>query len=382
VKRAASVSVVVLLAYAIAIGPGMANAARAAADPTTTKVPASGDLSPEAVQTAIDLSRTERRIAAIEKQLATTQARLADAQATLSLTEGFLSSNGDTVRYLRARAKADALDAYQRHSVTQSAVLTIHSAIDVDRGDQYIAASSTVDDFELQQLVAQQEQLEHLREQRAGARDTIAASARALRDQQAQLADLDQRERTELASWGGLPVMGQSNLTAAELARWYRSTGSTPKLAAGTTIDDVAQYFVQEGQDEGLRGDIAFAQSIIETAYFTVAAGNNFSGIGACDSCTGGLVFATPRDGVRAQIQLLRNYADPDSRATNLAHAPEPGLYGADPASAAHLYDTFFLKGKAPLWNMMGNGNWATDPVYAAKVVKLYAAMVAFNRGS
>jgi hypothetical protein len=371
-----------LLAYAIAVGPGMVNAARATAEPTTTSAAPSRDLSPEAMQAAIDLTRTERRIAALEKQLATTQGRLAEAQATLSLTDGFLSSNGDTVRYLQARAKADALDAYQRHSVTQSATLSIHSSVDVGRGDQYIAASSTVDDFELQQLVAQQAQLEQLRQQRAAARDTIAAGAQSLKDQQARLSDLEQTERAQLASWGGLPVMGQSNLTAAELARWYRSTGSTPKLAPGTTIEDIAQYFIQEGQDEGLRGDIAFAQSIIETAYFTVAAGNNFSGIGACDSCTGGLVFATPRDGVRAQIQLLRNYADPDSRAANLAHAPEPGLYGTDPAAAAHLYDTFFLKGKAPLWNMMGNGNWATDPVYAGKVVKLYAAMVAFSRGS
>ena len=128
----------------------------------------------------------------------------------------------------------------------------------------------------------------------------------------------------------------------------------------------------------GVRGDIAFAQAIVESAYFSVAAGNNYAGIGACDSCDGGLAFATPEEGVRAQIQLLRNYADPNSRAANLAHPPAPGLYGNDTTAAANTYDTFFLKGKAPVWNVMGNGNWATDPDYAAKVIATYARILAF----
>ena len=81
---------------------------------------------------------------------------------------------------------------------------------------------------------------------------------------------------------------------------------------------------------------------------------------------------------MRAQIQLLRNYADPDSRAANLSSPPSPGLYGPDPVKAAALYDSFFLKGKAPLWNRMGDGNWATDRTYARKVIELFARMVAY----
>jgi hypothetical protein len=97
-----------------------------------------------------------------------------------------------------------------------------------------------------------------------------------------------------------------------------------------------------------------------------------------CDSCNGGYGFPTPLDGVRAQIQLLRNYADPDSRATILANPPSPALYGADPTAAAATYDSFFLKGKAPLWNVMGNGNWATDTGYARKVIEVFARIVAY----
>ena len=49
---------------------------------------------------------------------------------------------------------------------------------------------------------------------------------------------------------------------------------------------------------------------------FGHALDNNYGGIGACDSCDGEIVFPTPRDGVRGQIQLLKTFADPSSRAS------------------------------------------------------------------
>ena len=81
---------------------------------------------------------------------------------------------------------------------------------------------------------------------------------------------------------------------------------------------------------------------------------------------------------MRGQIQLLRNYADPKSRAANLANPPSPTIYGNDPVAAAAAYDTFFAKGTARTWNAMGNGNWATDPGYAQKVLIVYFQMVSF----
>jgi hypothetical protein len=81
---------------------------------------------------------------------------------------------------------------------------------------------------------------------------------------------------------------------------------------------------------------------------------------------------------VRGQIQLLRNYADPTSRAANLANPPSPTIYGTDPVAAASSYDTFFAKGRTPTWNVMGNGNWATDPGYSQKVLTVYFQMVSF----
>jgi peptidoglycan hydrolase CwlO-like protein len=175
----------------------------------------------------------------------------------------------------------------------------------------------------------------------------------------------------------GEPVMGPPVLSAAELVAWYRSTGSSPRLS-GVTIDELAQMFIEEGLAENVRGDFAFAQAYHETGGFrTGGSENNFSGLGACDGCSGQRRFPTALDGVRAQIQHLRNYADRRSRATDLAYPPSPYWYGSDPATAARNFDTFFAKGWAPTWQLMGRGNWATDPNYASKVIGVYNRMIA-----
>jgi peptidoglycan hydrolase CwlO-like protein len=176
----------------------------------------------------------------------------------------------------------------------------------------------------------------------------------------------------------GEPVMGPTILTPDEIVAWYRSSGASPRLSGGMSIEELAQIFVSEGTAENVRGDFAFAQSYIETGGFRAGGSdNNFSGLGACDGCSGQRRFPNARDGVRAQIQHLRNYADRRSRASDLQNPPSPYWYGADPGVAARNFDTFFAKGWAPTWQMMGRGNWATDPNYASKVIGMYNRMVA-----
>ena len=78
----------------------------------------------------------------------------------------------------------------------------------------------------------------------------------------------------------------------------------------------LAQLYLDEGAKVGVRGDVAFAQSILETGGFahpgSSADNNNFAGIGWCDSCKHGFDFPDAQTGVRAQVQLLRTYVDPD----------------------------------------------------------------------
>ena len=146
--------------------------------------------------------------------------------------------------------------------------------------------------------------------------------------------------------------------------------------------------FLWEGAAENVRGDIAFAQSIVETGYFgyvgsIVSPGNwNFAGMGACDTCSSGRQFPSPQIGVRAQIQDLRNYADPSSRAANLPNPPVPQWYAwpsLNPVTAAYNFDHFFRKGLAPTWNQMGNGNHATSPIYGSTVISVYQNMLTFS---
>jgi len=181
----------------------------------------------------------------------------------------------------------------------------------------------------------------------------------------------------------GVPVMGQSRLTADQLVAFYQSHTSLPYRASGATLQQLAAMYVTEGNRYNVRGDIAFAQSIVETAWFNFPDygqvkyyNNNFAGIGACDSCGNGFQFSSALSGVRAQLQLLRNYADINSRTTNIPDPPIPELWGSTPSTAAYNFDHYFAKGDAPLWNDMGNGNWATAPNYATVILGVYNQML------
>lgn len=170
-------------------------------------------------------------------------------------------------------------------------------------------------------------------------------------------------------------VMGSSTLTRDQLI-WFFNVKKPPDgPLLTTTINDLVQHFVDEGTIEGVRGDLAFAQAIVETGWFRYGGQvqwtqNNFSGLGAVDGGGAGATFPNAATGVRAQMQHLRAYADPT--ATKCA---KPPLYTDCVDTRFDLVDP---KGKAPTWDDMGNGNWATDPGYAAKVIDLYNQMRAF----
>ena len=84
--------------------------------------------------------------------------------------------------------------------------------------------------------------------------------------------------------------------------RLRRASGHyTPRITV--PIDELAQDYIDEGENAGVRGDVAFAQSILETGGFSFPGGgqvlvndNNFAGIGACDSCKHGFSFADRAD--------------------------------------------------------------------------------------
>lgn len=167
----------------------------------------------------------------------------------------------------------------------------------------------------------------------------------------------------------GRPVMGTSNVTAAEMAGWFHSKGTGG--SATVPVQQLAQHFLDEGAAEGVAGDLAFVQAMLETGWLRFSARmprhhNNFSGIGAVDSGSSSAAFPSAELGVRAQIQHLRAYADPSVNVFTL-HRPL-----IDPRF--DLVD----KGTAPGWGDFGRGVWATDPGYSARIHQLYDSLLAW----
>jgi len=122
----------------------------------------------------------------------------------------------------------------------------------------------------------------------------------------------------------------------------------------------MAQYYIEEGQIEGVNPDVAFVQMCLETGFLrfggaVTADMNNFCGLGTIGPMQPGNSFPDERTGVRAHIQHLKAYA-----------SAEP-LHGAqvDPR-----YKYVNPKGKSPTIQGLA-GTWAADREYGAKLAVL-----------
>jgi uncharacterized membrane protein len=167
---------------------------------------------------------------------------------------------------------------------------------------------------------------------------------------------------------GGPTILGPSALSASQLVGWYASSGHADLTKA--KFSDLAHWYLTNGTIEGVRGDVALAQAILETGGFSSADAvnlNNYAGIGHCDSCNAGLNFPSPEDGVIGQLQLLRTYAESSSAAA----LPQPlVLASLAPASQSRL-------GCCQTWNSL-TGVWATDPDYGPEILAIYDSMLQY----
>ena len=109
-------------------------------------------------------------------------------------------------------------------------------------------------------------------------------------------------------------IMGKPAVTADQMKAYLKKKNpSVPQ-----SVLDMIPLYISEGEAEGVRGDIAFAQSCLETGNFTFSGSavtlpqNNFCGLGVTQRGRAGLSFDTPQLGIRAQIQHLKAYASTD----------------------------------------------------------------------
>lgn len=172
-----------------------------------------------------------------------------------------------------------------------------------------------------------------------------------------------------LSGSDGPTIMGPAVVGATDMAAFVQAKGSPhPSI----DVLALARTFVAEGRSEGVRGDLAFVQAIIETGWFSYRNSmvdpedHNYAGIGACDSCSDGYGYASMELGVRAQVQLLRAYAEPDLTSADYANPP-----------VRTVPERLGVRGCCSTW--MGlSGVWATGPGYGQKILKLYDDLVAF----
>ena len=109
-------------------------------------------------------------------------------------------------------------------------------------------------------------------------------------------------------------IASKSVATAEQMIAYIKSK----KQNVAQSVIDMIPLYLSEGENEGIAGDIAFAQSCLETGNFWFAGSNvtldqnNFCGMGVTSGNKKGNSFETPQIGIRAQIQHLKAYANTD----------------------------------------------------------------------
>lgn len=163
-------------------------------------------------------------------------------------------------------------------------------------------------------------------------------------------------------------IMGTAKATAAQMEAYIKQVN--PGVAQ--SVIDMLPLYLSEGNTEGVRGDIAFAQSCLETGNFAFSGSavtldqNNFCGMGVTSNGLKGNSFDTPQLGIRAQVQHLKAYASTDA----LANAC------VDPRFS------YVTRGSAPYVEWLGaqenpkGVGWATGAGYGAKILAILEKIV------
>lgn len=162
----------------------------------------------------------------------------------------------------------------------------------------------------------------------------------------------------DVADDGTPSIIGPSTLTVRDLAAWWASTGKAQPSRLPLPVDDVIALYLSEADAEGIRGDLAFAQALLETGFFsnTDTAVNDFAGIAHYDNAESGRAFPDALTGIRAHIQLLKKYA-----AGNNVALARPDVSPNAGASAA-------------TWGGLA-GTWASSPSYWMLLGAVYRSM-------
>ncbi len=142
-----------------------------------------------------------------------------------------------------------------------------------------------------------------------------------------------------------------------------------PHPAISVSPEQLVAYYYEEGQREGIRPDVAFAQALKETGFFryggTVTPDqNNYCGLGTTSSQVKGAYFPSSKMGVRAHIQHLLAYAStrkPTESVVDPRYELVRGVYGGNTLGN---------------WEDL-NGRWAVPGYsYGQSILSMFKAML------
>src|SRR5438477_1530812 len=411
-RRAAFRALVALLAAASVTMPVTAQAADATssssgASSTTTTVPRKpADVPPPdpfalpldaGMKFVAERDKATKQIKELEPKVRSARARTAEVERHKKIVDArrrkLDAKMRETLQHLadtRSHLRVAAASAYVHAGSGQldaaiSSFTDAKSAVDVGRDMHIIGVYGNRERVALQnylalkQLVDQQihdvaAEQASVRKELAGVRSRQSRLVHKLSESKLHLADavagIEKFHKDATSSTS--PILGPSRLTAKQLSDFVMPKGYKPRITV--PIQELAQDYLDEGNRYGVRGDVAFAQSILETAGFHLPDGgqlnpldNNFAGIGACDSCKHGMTFPDARTGARAQMQLLRTYVD---KKFDDKTSPDPILL--------HGALKLGFRGRVQTWWDLW-GTWATGALYGEHVYNLYLQIVAFS---
>jgi hypothetical protein len=161
-----------------------------------------------------------------------------------------------------------------------------------------------------------------------------------------------------------LRILGTGRISPETLSRFLllMNPGAVTDFTA-----ELARFYAEEAEIEGVNHDVAFAQMCLETGFLrygnlVTADMNNFCGLGAIGGAQRGERFPEPRTGVRAHIQHLKAYATDEPLRQDLV---DPRYRWVRYGSAPTIY------GLA--------GTWAADQDYAEKIKDILEMLYQFG---
>ena len=167
-----------------------------------------------------------------------------------------------------------------------------------------------------------------------------------------------------------LSILGSPIATKDQCMTYLLTKNPLPYLTVSP--NELVELFYEEGLREGIRPDVAFAQSLHETGFFkyggdVLPSQNNYAGLGAIGNGAKGIWFPDARTGIRAQIQHLKAYASTAPPCTPIV----------DPRYDLVKRSSSF--GSLKTWESL-NGKWAVPgKTYGQMILTIHQKIITTN---